>query len=239
MPDPVLERFHRALVDEIEAQRPEYLSAPFTVAEIYQNLVPYGSHRDRIGVEINGDYEIALLRLLVGEGGYLQLESEAALREIRSELGSSNPNTALYREFAAADVRLNPAHLDRSSRTVQEGSKSASALGSRDAAATAQPAAAGVPDSPSPLGAERMDDTPIDVSLAVPEAPASPESGTRRAEVPTEACPWCAERLPQRPGVSFCPFCGADLSLMPCGACGSVMEPGWKFCASCGTEAGA
>ena len=76
----VLSRFYAALVDEIRAQRPDYLTGPFTVAEIYQNLVPYGLHRDRIGVEMNGDYEDALLRLLAGEGGYLVLESEAALR---------------------------------------------------------------------------------------------------------------------------------------------------------------
>jgi hypothetical protein len=38
----VLERFHRALIEEIQTHRPEYLTGPFTVAEIYQNLVPYG-----------------------------------------------------------------------------------------------------------------------------------------------------------------------------------------------------
>ena len=36
----------------------------------------------------------------------LVLESEHALRELREELDSSNPNTGLYREFAAVDVRL-------------------------------------------------------------------------------------------------------------------------------------
>ena len=106
------ERFHRALIEEIQTQRPEYLTGPFTVAEIYQNLVPYGSHRDRIGVEMNGDYEDALLRLLAGEGGFLILESEPALRDLRAELETSNPNTGLYREFAAVDVRLNQARLD-------------------------------------------------------------------------------------------------------------------------------
>ena len=105
----VLERFHRTLVEEISARRPEYLTGPFTVAEIYQNLVPYGSHRDRIGVDMNGDYEDALLRMLAGEGGYLVLESEHALRDLREELNSANPNTGLYREFAAVDVRLNQA----------------------------------------------------------------------------------------------------------------------------------
>ena len=79
----VLSSFYDALVEVIRAQRPDYLTGPFTVAEIYQNLVPYGLHRDRIGVEMNGDYEDALLRLLAGEGGYLILESEAALRNLR------------------------------------------------------------------------------------------------------------------------------------------------------------
>jgi hypothetical protein len=106
--DEVLEAFHRVLVEEIRAKRPEYLKGPFTVAEIYQDLVPYPTHRDRIGVEMNGDYEDALIRMLAGEGGYLALESEHALKQLRSELQTSNPNTGVYREFAAVDVRLNP-----------------------------------------------------------------------------------------------------------------------------------
>ena len=82
----LLSRFHRALVREIREVRPDYLVESFTVAEIYQNLVPYRSHRDVIGVEMNGDYEDALLRLLAGEGDYLFLESDVARREIREEL---------------------------------------------------------------------------------------------------------------------------------------------------------
>jgi len=114
MPDisELLARFHHALVGEIRESRPDYLHAPFTVAEIYQNLVPYRSHRDVIGVEMNGDYEDALLRLLAGEGDYLFLESDVARREIREELQTGNPNTGLFRDFAAADVRLNPAKID-------------------------------------------------------------------------------------------------------------------------------
>jgi len=103
-----LDRSHQVLLQEISESRPEYLTKPFTVAEIYQNLVPYRSHRDRIGVEMNGDYEDILLRLLAGEGDYLVLDSEVARREIHEELESPNPNTGLFRDFAAADVRLNP-----------------------------------------------------------------------------------------------------------------------------------
>ena len=108
----VLGRFHRALVREIHAKNPEHSASPFSVAEIYQNLVPYRTHRDEIGVEMNADYEHALLRLLAGEGDFLTIESKTARQEIREELDSPNPNTGLYRDFAAADVRLNPEKLD-------------------------------------------------------------------------------------------------------------------------------
>jgi hypothetical protein len=108
----ILGRFHRALVREIRAKDPDHITSPFTVAEIYQNLVPYRTHRDEIGVEMNADYEHALLRLLAGDGGYLSIESRTARQEIREELESPNPNTGLYRDFAAADVRLNPDKLD-------------------------------------------------------------------------------------------------------------------------------
>jgi len=101
-----LARFHEVLVREIRSNRPEYLEEPFTVAEIYQNLVPYRTHRDALGLEMNGDYEHTLLRLLGGEGEYLELESDVARRQIRDELEHPNPNTGLFRDFAAADVRL-------------------------------------------------------------------------------------------------------------------------------------
>ena len=102
----VLERFIKTLVQEITDTRPEYLTTPFTVAEIYLNLVPYRSHRALIGVEMNGDYEEALLQMLSGEGDCLLVDSSVARQEMQRELAGPNPNTALFHEFAAADVRL-------------------------------------------------------------------------------------------------------------------------------------
>ena len=104
----VLERFIKTLVQEITDTRPEYLTTPFTVAEIYLHLVPYRSHRALIGVEMNGDYEEALLQLLSGEGDCLLVDSSVARQEMQRELAGPNPNTALFHEFAAADVRLHP-----------------------------------------------------------------------------------------------------------------------------------
>jgi len=268
MHDQVLERFHRALIEEIQTQRPEYLTSPFTVAEIYQNLVPYGSHRDRIGVEMNGDYEDALLRLLAGEGGYLILDSEPALRDLRAELEAPNPNTGLYREFAAVDVRLNQAYLDLASSALDALPDLVRALDGDDpvtmadlapseetasspidivppgvdifgavpassrTSALAPPAPPAPASSRPPLAPEFVEDASAPEAVLHPPAPDSP----RRTD--DDACLWCSEPLPPRAGLNFCPFCGSDLSIVPCRACGSELEPGWRFCASCGTGVG-
>jgi hypothetical protein len=213
----LLERFHRTLIEEIQTHRPEYLTGPFTVAEIYQNLVPYGSHRDRIGVQMNGDYEDALLRLLAGEGGYLILESEPALRDLREELRTPNPNTGLYREYAAVDVRLNPSILD------------VATLADFDRRV-------GEPAHEVPPAADVMSDVVRERIDVVPSGMDPLEA--RTAEGPgVAACPWCRAELPSRDNLNFCPFCGTDLKVVPCKKCGEELEPSWRFCIACGTEA--
>lgn len=290
MSNQVLERFHRALIEEIQTQRPEYLTGPFTVAEIYQNLVPYGSHRDRIGVEMNGDYEHALLRLLAGEGGYLVLDSEPALEAIRAECDSGNPNTGLYREFAAVDVRLNQAYLDLSAAAMDQlpdlvkeleaedpvtmaelapSAAPATDLGivppgvdifadpepERAAPTTAEPVELATEDfraSGELLGREEGDaaveedegeaDSGSVAGSRPPLAPefVEPESGVPRTDGSArDQCLWCGSSLPDRTPLNFCPFCGTDQKLVPCTSCGSELEPGWNYCASCGADAAA
>lgn len=212
--DRVLERFHGALVEEIRVNRPDYLDGPFTVAEIYQTFVPYGTHRDRIGVEMNGDYEDALLRLLAGQGDYLILDSEPALRRIREEIELPNPNTGLFREFAAVDVRLNPARVPVSG---------------------ASPAPAEDPVVASPVDGEDPSEVSIGDLAPMDEAPAGPApAGGEASEAQT--CPWCRAPLPTRPNLNFCPFCGTDVHVVPCPDCGAELEPEWRFCISCGAE---
>jgi hypothetical protein len=211
----VLGRLHATLVEEIVARYPQYLDAPFTVAEIYQNLVPYGTHRDQIGVEMNGDYEHALLRILSGEGEFLVIDSEPVVRALQEELESSNPNTGLFREFAAADVRLNP---DRLSPDVYASPP-----------ITAEPEAT---EHPDPDEGQASWAVPVG-DLAPPgEAAAVPAEGSE----PPGTCRWCRAELPSRARLNFCPFCGTDVNVVPCPGCGEELEPDWRFCVSCGTE---
>jgi hypothetical protein len=261
MTDQVLERFHRALIEEVQTRHPEYLTGPFTVAEIYQDIVPYGSHRDRIGVEMNGDYEDALIRLLAGEGNFLILESEPALRDLRAELEASNPNTGLYREFAAVDVRLNPEFLDLSAVTIDMLPDLAQELEVGDSVmlaelAPSEGAAASSDMGIVPPGVDifAVEDEPRSESRTVDESGSEPIEGRAPLDpgyvrLPSEqnestpllgegTCVWCRAELPERANLNFCPFCGTDLKLVPCGTCGEEIEPSWLFCASCGTRSG-
>ena len=239
-----LNRFHRALVEEILRTRPTHLNEPFTVSEIYQNLVPYQTCRDRIGIKTDRDYEDALLRLLAGEGDYLVLESEHARSEMEEELRSPSPNTGLYREYAAVDVRLNPLLWPRDLPDLVARGKAADEVILAPSAPSVSPevlptsgaVAPGLPSaalSPEPLAEEQ--------SLLEPVAPRartmSVSPATPGDQVATH-CAWCSQTLPQRDMLNYCPFCGADLHKAPCPACGEEVEMRWRFCAACGAAAG-
>jgi hypothetical protein len=258
----VLRCFHRALVRELRKST-EDLGSPFTVAEIYQNLVPYRTHRDELAVEMNGDYEHALLRLLAGEGDYLTIESRTARQEIQDELASPNPNTGLFRDFAAADVRLNPHLVDEALIELdiqevgmtQEGAREEEGVGQEDE--IFQDGDDSEDGFEGSVEGEALDSRELPPELSEGEYPALEDEGeddfegdTSEMEAefaesplaegedrpPFEACPWCRESLPQRGGVKFCPFCGSNVQLVPCPACGEELELNWRFCIACGME---
>jgi hypothetical protein len=102
-PDTV-HRLYDRLAKALRRSRREGFTAPVTVAEIYQELVPYRSVREELGFAMNADYEHVLLRLLAGEGEWLRLEPAAARDVIVRELKSPNPNVSVYREYAGCDV---------------------------------------------------------------------------------------------------------------------------------------
>lgn len=299
----LVDRFFQVLVEEIRDNAPSYLDSSFTVAEIYQSLVPYRTHRDRIGAEMNGDYEDALLRLLAGEGEYLEMDSDTARERVRLELRSSNPNTGLYREFAAVRVRLNPEQipdapepeavvdgspqtelgvdageddldlddlvgraLDATEKMEKEDEGGDEALAPEPAARSA---ASQAPDgkkssgpeksAPATTAHDRLLSDPVkasgsagrdapksvaggaaaaaaDSSPGVASAPAKASAAGDALQDGPAACPECAADLPSRGNLRFCPFCGVNVFVAPCGACGEELERSWSFCIACGTH---
>lgn len=184
--DSPLHRFHQILCESLSVRGAEALTRPFTVAEIYQDLVPYRTHRDRLGIEMNGDYEHLLLRLLAGEEGLVRLEAEPALSEIRGELESSNPNTGLYRDYAALDVRLIEGRPPPSVSLEEESEEVAEEPADAPASVECGWCSRALPDRPQ-------------VSFC-------PHCGVDLAIVP---CPECRE--PMEPDWRYCIVCGTEV----------------------------
>lgn len=250
----VVERMYQVLLEEIRSNRPELLGESFTVAEIYQDLMPYRTHRDRIGIEMNGDYEHALLRLLAGEGEYVELESDAARDRFREELDGLHPDTGVYRNFAACEVRLSdashvggkrmdagPRGSDDGEGTESVGAAETSSNGSgrtwagegepRPTSADADEGGAAGPEASGEEAAEGGAAAPALERIAAEEE----DEGPREEADPDGTCHWCRERLPERDDLRFCPFCGSRVDRVPCPECGTELEEGWLFCVACGT----
>lgn len=104
------------------------------------------------------------------------------------------------------------------------------------AAASAAPR----PPAPAPAAPKKPAGT-RDLSIvmrprAVPDATASVSAGMD-ARSARPGCKYCGQPLPQSRDIRFCPHCGQDLSVHRCAACSAELEPGWKFCVSCGRSA--
>ena len=78
------------------------------MAELYQTLIPYRHNRRELSIESNGDYEMALCRMLAGERGFLAAD-EQLRRAIRAEFCRATIRIRLSSgEFAASRVSLAP-----------------------------------------------------------------------------------------------------------------------------------
>jgi predicted RNA-binding Zn-ribbon protein involved in translation (DUF1610 family) len=234
-----LDRLFHRLVHNIRGKNPAHLSLPFTVAELYEQLVPYRHNRRELGIETNQDYEIAVTRLLSGERGYLL--SDAAIQEsLQKELGGSAPDTGAFREYATAEVSIAPAALDKVGAAQADGSRAAAAAESaapprEPAAAQSRAAEQQPPPAESPAGAT---ESPAAATRPA-AAPPPPEAGLGFDEFSLpEGCRFCGATLPEGRHVKFCPNCGQDLTVSRCPACGSEIEAGWRFCITCGRPTG-
>src|SRR5205823_5013652 len=80
-------------------EAPGRLAVPFPAAEVYERLVPYRSNRSALKVATHQDYEMAVLRLLSGERGYVALDPAEVQEALRREAAEVNPDPGLFRQF--------------------------------------------------------------------------------------------------------------------------------------------
>lgn len=260
MNDEVVTRLYRCLVEELRSRGHDE-DHPVKVSELYQAIIPYRTVRAALGVELNADYEHALLRLLAGERDLLRLEPEQAREELRREVDAPYPFVGLFRKFSASSVWVSMGKLTE---------RPAPAPGSAPRqeppvapSASAAPAVTATSPAPPPPPRAPIEATP----LATPPARIAAEAeevgpvGRRGGPVPARApaavqihreqpsedptdrlthagsdCVFCGEDLPTGRRIRFCPHCGGDQRLRPCPRCDAVLEREWRYCISCGHE---
>jgi predicted RNA-binding Zn-ribbon protein involved in translation (DUF1610 family) len=210
-----VERMYRHLVRTVRSRFPQYVTQPFTVADLYQTVLPYRLHRRELGLETNEDYELALTELLSGAREYLIVD-EPMRDALRAELATSNPDPTAFKQFATASVALSPTAL----RGLEAG-----------------PAEAATPERPTLVpppaagSAPRVSSATAGGSRPMARTPSAPRAVTPQNG---ERCTACNAELPAGRPITFCPHCGHDLTTLNCQACGSELEVGWKFCPTCG-----
>lgn len=171
-----LDRMFKRLVQNIRMSYPELLGRPFEVTQLYQNLLPYRHNRKELEIETNQDYELALMRLLSGERGYLVVD-DALEDAMRRELASKNPDTAAFRIYGSSHVSVAPEAVRRldpatGAATPSRPSTPAPAVPRTSRAAPAAPSFAPPPPAAAP-----------------PAPPAAPAPAAPPARPPAAAAP--------------------------------------------------
>lgn len=196
------------------AQSAGATTRPIAVKEILDTLAPYRLVRAHAVVDTNDDYLLLVMRLLAGEGGFVEAES-AVRTACAAELASPNPDLFVVRTHGHATVRLTGA----------------------PAAAPAKPSAP-VPAPEPPRAAEA---TPAPVPTPRAEPMSEPEPPVELVDVEAAesgpACVACTHPLPGDREIRFCPWCGVDQTIKRCPGCGSELETTWRFCVTCGRQA--
>jgi hypothetical protein len=105
-----LDQMFHVLVRTLRAKQPALLTAPFTVGELHQQILPYRHFRRDLGLETNQEYEFILMELLTGARGYLDVD-ERLRDELGKELNTTSPEPARVRDFADSHVTVNAAAL--------------------------------------------------------------------------------------------------------------------------------
>lgn len=251
-----LDRLYRRLVHNIRANRPEYLQIPFTVRELYEQIIPYRHNRRELAIETNDDYEVSVARLLSGERDYLQ--GDPKLQEsLRRELASPTGDPGVFKDFGDSTVSLTPAAGE--SRTpvaataavgmrTPQGQQPSAAAPAANVSAPAPPAAA----APATSESSALSDTAV-VAVAEPSAdlsadpspdsisPASRTQGDTPPNGETAAGSSHQSILATLTHVDIptgCRFCGGTLpegrDSNYCPHCGENLRT--KRCPACGSE---
>lgn len=209
-----LERFFRQLVRNLAATDPARLRRPLPLTDIRDSILPYRANRRALQLESSEDYELVLMQLCAGEGGFAITEPADVRALFAEEVRSANPDLGILHLHEHAVVSLEARPL-------------AEALDPKPDLAFAPP---------GHLPELLVDESPVSAlpSLEPLDADSAPGSETQAAS----HCNSCGEPLPSHRVIHFCPHCGSNQTRTGCPACGGEVEPGWRHCVTCGAFVG-
>jgi hypothetical protein len=190
---------------------PSLVVQPLEIAELSARWIPYAKVRGELGIPTNEDYELLLMRLVSGEGGFV-FADESLQDDLRRELDSTNPDLTALRTYGSARISL-----------AREAVRRALDL---DPAALPQPPVAVAKAAARPRAPEVS-------PVGDPTAP-SPLPRT----TPHSLCQFCGKNLPSGRAAAYCPHCGLNVTTQLCPGCSSEVAPGWRFCVTCGRAIG-
>jgi len=233
LPDDPLDLLFHRLVENLAALDPDALHRPFPVADIADRLVPYRTHRKVLGVDTGEDYEMTVLRLLAGEGGYLDVYPAEVREAFVAEAAAGNPDTGIFRRFPEATALLAPERVAE----VRGGDAPIPVAAEAEPVFTPEHEPV---DGPAPADDTPGDDVPADEPLPFMLADEGEEGAppaARAREIDRSApCSYCGGPLPVGRTVLFCPHCGQNVGVVHCPTCGSELDVGWTFCITCGQK---
>jgi hypothetical protein len=103
-----LEGFFRQLVRNLAATDAARLHQPLPLPEISESIMPYRANRRALQLESSEEYEIMLMRLCAGEGGFARTEPDDVRASFAAELRSTNPDLGILHLHRNAVIRLEP-----------------------------------------------------------------------------------------------------------------------------------
>ena len=225
-----LDRLFRQLIRNLAELDPARVHGPVEVAELYQRLIPYRTHRTHLGLDTHEDYEMVVLRLLSGERGYALVEPAEVREALAREAAAVNPDTGFFKHYGSAKVTFDPGHVR-------------AALGGPPVADEQATEPAREPELQPPLeldavggsaGADSLEaDAGADGMPFALEEETSPSVSPRIGSAP---CSFCGGELPVGRAVIFCPHCGQNVGVVHCPACGTELDFGWRYCITCGRQ---
>jgi hypothetical protein len=237
-----LERLFRRLVDNLIAIDPARLHRPVGLGDLLDSVIPYRTNRRALGVDSAEDYDMLVLRLCAGEGGFVRLLDDGVAQRFRDEAASPNPDLTVLRSHPQAELILETEPL---AHALGPGPEEVYAPPEEELLEFPGPAPQREPAPPPEVSLDHLRLTPTTVAPEVASAPMMPPPpritpepdpepplSTHRRSGPR--CGYCGGRLPTGRTVNFCPHCGQNQSFTRCPECQAELEFGWKHCINCG-----